>query len=190
VGYQYHRGELQMRDDGIEVAGLVAGRVRVAGWLVGAPPAEKVERHHSAPCKLGNEPVVQVLVVREAVQQHDRRLLAGVVACVQRMRAARNEVLSIAAAARGVRCDSGLDHPAPSMPGDEHGDPCRDRHVGKPGHSSARGSRRVAGMARLCVPDELIRIGGDPNLAPKVLPLPTVGRRATRRMQAPGSKWE
>ena len=83
MGHQHHRGELQVRDDGVEVAGLVAGGVRVAGGLVGSSPAEEVERHHSSSDKLGHEPVVQVLVVREAVQQHDRRFLAGVVACVK-----------------------------------------------------------------------------------------------------------
>ena len=49
------------------------------------------------------------------------------------------------------------------------------------GSSLPAWSRPVVRMARLCVPDEPIRIGGDPKLAPNVLRGPTGGRRATRR---------
>jgi hypothetical protein len=41
VGHQHHRGELQVRDDGVEVGGLVAGGVGVADGLVGSSPAEE-----------------------------------------------------------------------------------------------------------------------------------------------------
>jgi hypothetical protein len=41
VGHQHHRAELQVHDDGVEVDDLVAGRVRVAGGLVGSSQPRK-----------------------------------------------------------------------------------------------------------------------------------------------------
>jgi hypothetical protein len=79
-------------------------RPAAAGRGTQTPPARWRGRAGGPGRRAGrrHERVGQVLVVREAVQQHDRRLLA----CVQMVRTARNDVLPIAGWARGVRCDS------------------------------------------------------------------------------------
>jgi hypothetical protein len=56
------------------------------------------------------------------------------------------------------------------QPGDEPGDPAAT------GISAGGVSRLVVRIARLCVPEELIRIGGDPNLAPSLVARPDGGR--------------
>jgi hypothetical protein len=100
VSDQHHRAESEVLDDGVEVAGLVGGGVGVAAWLVRGAPAEEVEAHHPAPGELGDQPVVQVQVVGEPVQQHDCRLLARIVAGVQPVEAARDAVLPVVACAQ------------------------------------------------------------------------------------------
>jgi hypothetical protein len=71
--------------------------------------------------------------------------------------------------ARGVRCDFKVAHPVPPVLGDEHSDPAAT------GVSASRVVRPVIRMARLCVPEEPIRIEGDPSLAPTGLPRPDGG---------------
>jgi hypothetical protein len=97
VGHQHHRAESEVLDDRVEVAGLVGGGVGVAAWLVGGAPAEEVEAHHPAPGELGDQPVVEVQVVGEPVQQHDRRLPARVVAGIQVKRTVRDKVVPMLA---------------------------------------------------------------------------------------------
>jgi hypothetical protein len=99
VGDQDNRAEPELLDHGVEVAGLVGGGVGVAGGLVRGAPAEEVEAHHPAAGELGDQPVVQVQVVGEPVQQHDCRLLARIVAGVQPVEAARDAVLPVVACA-------------------------------------------------------------------------------------------
>jgi hypothetical protein len=95
VGDQHHRTELQVLDDGVEVAGLVGGGVGVAGGLVGGSPAEEVEDHQPAAGEPGQQPVVEVQVVGEPVQQDDRRFLARILAGVDVVPAARDVVLPV-----------------------------------------------------------------------------------------------
>ena len=79
VGDQDDLVEPEPGDHGVEVAGLVVRGVRVAGRLVRFPPAEEVEGDHPVAGEEGQCPVVEVLVVGEAVHQHDRRRLARIV---------------------------------------------------------------------------------------------------------------
>ena len=105
MGDQHRRVELQVLDDGIQVAGLVGGGVGVASWLVGGAPAEEVEAHHPASGEFGHEPVVEVQVVGEPVHEHDRWFGARVVAGVQPVRAAGDMMLLVAGPAGGGSSD-------------------------------------------------------------------------------------
>jgi len=83
-------------DDGVDVTYLVGGCIGVFRWLVGVAPAEEVERDDPARGKLGNEAIIEVQIVREAVQQHDRRLIARMVACAEMVLAERHTMLPVA----------------------------------------------------------------------------------------------
>jgi hypothetical protein len=61
-------------DDGVQVADLVVGGIRVAGWLIRFAPPEKVKENDPARRReVWNQAVVEVHVVREPVHQNDRR---------------------------------------------------------------------------------------------------------------------
>jgi hypothetical protein len=69
---------IERADDGVQVARLVGGGVRVAGRLVRAAPAQEVEADDGpAPGQLRDQPVVQVGAVGKAVHQHHRRSASG-----------------------------------------------------------------------------------------------------------------
>ena len=95
-----------MLEDRVEVAGLVAGGVGVAGGLVRGAPAQEVEGHQPASDELGHEPVVEVQVVGEAVHEHDRGLLTRILAGVQLVATARDPVLKVGGSA-GLSCLDG-----------------------------------------------------------------------------------
>jgi hypothetical protein len=90
VGDERDLIEPQMRDDGVQVAGLVRGGIRIARRLVGATPAEEIEGDDPARgVQPRHQPVVEVEVVGEAVHQDDGGFLARVVADIDPMLAAR-----------------------------------------------------------------------------------------------------
>ena len=63
--------------DGVEIVLLVGERVLVVARLVGLTPAEEVEHDDVAVAQVRDEPVVQVVVVGEAVHEHDGRARAA-----------------------------------------------------------------------------------------------------------------
>jgi hypothetical protein len=63
-----HRGQLR---------GLVVGGAWIPRRLVGRAPPEEVEAHDVAAGQVRDEAVVEVAVVGEAVEEHDRRSGAG-----------------------------------------------------------------------------------------------------------------
>src|SRR5215211_1428846 len=85
-----------MFDHGVEVPGLVVGGVWVALGLVRTSPAEEVEDDDPAARKVGNQPVVQVQIVREAVHQHHSRLLTFVLPRVDEVFPPRYEMFPVA----------------------------------------------------------------------------------------------
>ena len=112
---QDDRVELQLLDDGVEVAGLVGGGVGVAGGLVGGAPAEEVEAHHPASGEFGDEAVIEVQVVGEAVHEHDGWLPAWVVAGVEVVGAAPDAVLAVAGRSRDGRLEAIRFHGHPPL---------------------------------------------------------------------------
>src|SRR5215211_4873615 len=85
-----------MFDHGVEVPGLVVGGVWITLGLVRTSPAEEVEDDDPAARKVGNQPVVQVQIVREAVHQHERRFLTFVLPRVDEVFPPRYEMFPVA----------------------------------------------------------------------------------------------
>ena len=83
MGDEHDRGgRRQGVEHGGDLGGLVVGGARVPGGLVRGAPAEEVDGQHPAGRQVRDEAVVEPQVVREAVQEHDRRVVAGVLADV------------------------------------------------------------------------------------------------------------
>ena len=77
------RPELQLCDDGVEVADLIVRGVRVAGRFIRIAPPEKIKCHDPARRReVGEQTIVEVQVVREPVHHNDRRFRPRVVSNV------------------------------------------------------------------------------------------------------------
>src|SRR5215218_5256513 len=85
-----------MFDHGVEVPGLVVGGVWIALGLVRTSPAEEVEDDDPAAREVGNQPVIQVQIVREAVHQNDSWLLSFVLPRVDMVFPPRYEMFPVA----------------------------------------------------------------------------------------------
>jgi hypothetical protein len=66
-------------EHGGELGGLVVRGARVPGGLVRGTPAEEVDGQDAPRLQVRDQPVVEPQVVGEAVQEHDGRIVAGVV---------------------------------------------------------------------------------------------------------------
>lgn len=69
---EHHAIKPEAVDDRVQIALLVGEGVVVVRRLVRFSPAEKIERHDMTSSQVGDKPVVQMVVVRESVHQHDR----------------------------------------------------------------------------------------------------------------------
>jgi hypothetical protein len=76
----------QTPDDGVEVVGLVGEGVGVIGRFVGFAPTEEVEHDNVTALQMRDQPVVQVVVIGKAVEQHDGRSSSGLLAGMDPMR--------------------------------------------------------------------------------------------------------
>jgi hypothetical protein len=91
---EQHAIEGEAVDDGVQVALLVGEGVVVRRWLVRLAPTEEIEGHDVASLQVWNETVVEVVVVGEAVHQHDRRAIAGLLTNVDAVRASSDEAIA------------------------------------------------------------------------------------------------
>jgi hypothetical protein len=74
---QHHALQPETGDDRVEVDDLVGEGVVVVGRLVRLALSEEVEHHDVPPGEMGNQAIVEVVVVGEAVHQHDGGSLAA-----------------------------------------------------------------------------------------------------------------
>jgi hypothetical protein len=80
VGDEHDRGgRRQGVEHGGELGGLVVRGARVPGGLVRGTPAEEVDGQDAPRLQVRDQPVVEPQVVGEAVQEHDGRIVTGVV---------------------------------------------------------------------------------------------------------------
>lgn len=83
VGHEQHASQPQTGHDRVEVAELVGERVIVVAGLVRLAPAQEVEHHQVPPAQVRDQPVVEMVVIGEAVHQHDGWLLTGLLPDVE-----------------------------------------------------------------------------------------------------------
>ena len=77
------RPELQLCDDGVEVADLIVRGVRVAERFIRIAPPKKIKRHDPARRReVREQTIVEVQVVRESMHHNDRRFRPRVVSNV------------------------------------------------------------------------------------------------------------
>jgi hypothetical protein len=83
VRHEHHPFQAEAGHDSVEVARLVGEGVVVISGLVRLAPTEEVEGHDVSFGQMRDQSVVEVVVVGEAVHQHDGGSLAGLFSCVQ-----------------------------------------------------------------------------------------------------------
>jgi hypothetical protein len=80
VRYERHVVQLQLADDGIQIAGLVHGRVGIFPGLVRGTPAQEIERDDTPRrAQVWDETVMKMEIVGEPVQEEDRWLLPRII---------------------------------------------------------------------------------------------------------------
>src|SRR6266849_2939722 len=76
--------EVQLLNDGVQVRRLIAGGVGIASGLLGCAPSEKIKRHDPARAgQPGEETIVEMQIVWEAMHQDDGRLLPWILTRIQ-----------------------------------------------------------------------------------------------------------
>src|SRR5262249_8536996 len=86
---------IPLSDDSVQIPFLILGGVWIPCRLVGSAPPKKIKGHYSPRRrKIRNEPVIEVMVIREAVHQDDGRLVPRVFPEVDAMLASLDELFA------------------------------------------------------------------------------------------------
>src|SRR5215470_14458922 len=96
VGYQHDLLKFELRNDGVEVPHLIGCGVGIASRFIRFSPSEKIKGHDPARGdQPGEETIVEMQIVWEAMHQDDGRLLPWILARIHVIGTALDDVFSV-----------------------------------------------------------------------------------------------
>src|SRR6516164_8954205 len=96
VGEEHHLLQVQLLNHGVEVAHLIGCGVGIASRFLRVSPSEKIEGHDPARgAQPGEQTIVEMQIVWEAMHQDDGRLLPPILARIQVIGTALDDVFSV-----------------------------------------------------------------------------------------------